>query len=80
MVKKANVEKKKIASQYIRKRDLCNNSKHETLTQCWFDAGQARRRWPSIKPALVGRLVFAQKKGRCDDQHNDNRSMDPSRQ
>ena len=34
-------------------------SKHETLTQCWSNAALRLRCWPSIKPALVQHLVFA---------------------
>ena len=32
-------------------------SKHGTVTKCWFNAGQRRRRFPSLKTALDQCLV-----------------------
>ena len=32
-------------------------SQHDTLTKCWFNVGQRRRRWSNIKTALGQFLV-----------------------
>ena len=38
----------------LRQRRPC---KHETLNQCWADAGPSLRRWPKISPAFVQCLL-----------------------
>ena len=52
--------------QFVRSVSTCafppivRTVKHETLSQCWANVVAHRlRRWPSIKPALVQRFVFA---------------------